>query len=148
MSFATEVRPPVRERRTADRPGHSFVGSLLDIELAPRDGTVIEICHGAKLELVSGRWRGGAGAFVPDRDPYSDPISRIIGWRPITRGESGRPFDQTSRQLFGGTHPAETTSAGGVANVRVSSGPSAALRFLSNRCDSADAALGQVRLDC
>jgi hypothetical protein len=56
---------------------------LLDIESAPRDGTVIEIVHGPRRQVARARWRGAAQAFVRDLDPYGEPLGRIAGWRPI-----------------------------------------------------------------
>jgi hypothetical protein len=40
-----------------------------DIASAPRDGTVIEVCHGPDQAVVLARWIGQTQAWTADADP-------------------------------------------------------------------------------
>ena len=53
-----------------------------DMTTAPRDGTLIEVQHGPRQEIVLARWSGQGQAFVHGDDPDRKALHRVTGWRP------------------------------------------------------------------
>ena len=56
---------------------------FLDMESAPRDGSIIEVKSGPWDEVVLAHWAALENAFVPDNDPRKRGLSEATGWRPV-----------------------------------------------------------------
>ena len=57
-----------------------------DMMTAPRDGTLLEVQHGPRQEIVLARWSGQGQAFVRSDDPDRKALHQVTGWRPAPAG--------------------------------------------------------------
>ena len=58
-----------------------------DMEMAPRDGSLIEVRHGPQQDFVLARWSGQGQAFVRDGDSDRRALHRVTAWRPTPEGQ-------------------------------------------------------------
>ncbi len=59
-------------------PGLPF----LDMECAPRDGSIIKVRYGPWNEVALAHWAALENAFVRDNDPLRKGLFDATGWRP------------------------------------------------------------------
>jgi hypothetical protein len=50
-------------------------------ETAPRDGSVIEVRHGAQQGISTARWSAINQAFINLDDPFRRTLGGVTGWR-------------------------------------------------------------------
>jgi hypothetical protein len=53
------------------------------MESAPRDGTVIEVVHGARRSVARAYWAAQRQAFVRAEDEERRTLQQVTAWRPI-----------------------------------------------------------------
>jgi hypothetical protein len=57
-----------------------------DMQVAPRDGTVIEVRYGADQALALVDWSGQNQAWIRADDPHRKTLHQVTGWRPVGQG--------------------------------------------------------------